>query len=504
MSWPLADYDATAFHDEMLTADGDPRSGCHHVVERLRTLGGELFERQQAGEAAVRSMGVTFSLGAPIAAPESDEESVRIEDPIDRAWPVDLIPRIIARDEWSEVTAGLIQRLRALNHFIDDLYGERQALQDGIVPAELVDGSPNYRPVCRGVTVRGGVWAHISGTDLVRSADGRFRVLEDNLRIPSGVSYMLENRQVSKRVFADLFRDLDILPIEGYVDRLGATLRELSPRDIDEPVVVVLTPGIHNSAYYEHAFLAARIGAHLVEGGDLMVDDDVLHMRTVGGPVRVDVVYRRVDDDFLDPKVFRPESVLGAAGLIDAWRAGNVALANAPGAGVADDKVVYSYVPELIEYYLGEAPILPNVDTLRLIDPDHRTTVLDDLSRWVCKPANEAGGKGVVIGSRASEAELDELRIQIEADPRNWIAQPILELSTAPTIVDGRVVPRHVDLRPFVLTGDRPYVTAGGLTRVALREGSLIVNSSQGGGSKDTWVVDPATSLIDLVAEEAS
>lgn len=499
MSRPLADYDATVFHDEMLTADGEPRSGCHHVVERLRSLGPELLDRQLAGEAAVRSMGVTFSLSA--AAPDG-ERSVGVDDPVDRSWPVDLIPRIIARDEWAEVTAGLIQRLRALNHFIDDLYGQRQVLRDGIVPADLLEGSPNHRPICHGVTVRDGVWAHISGTDLVRAADGRFRVLEDNLRIPSGVSYMLENRQVSKRVFADLFRDLDILPVEGYLDRLGTMLRELSPRAVDEPVVVVLTPGIHNSAYYEHAFLAARIGAHLVEGGDLMVDDDVLYMRTVGGSVRVDVVYRRVDDDFLDPKVFRPDSVLGAAGLIDAWRAGNVALANAPGAGVADDKVVYSYVPDLIDYYLGQRPILPNVETHRLVDPDQRAEVLGDLSRWVCKPANEAGGKGVVIGSRATESELDELGRQIEADPRNWIAQPILELSTAPTIVDGRVVPRHVDLRPFVLSGSRPYVTAGGLTRVALREGSLIVNSSQGGGSKDTWIVDPATPLIDLVAEE--
>ncbi len=483
MSGPWVEYDTSVAYDEMLSIEGLPRAGCHDVLARLRSIGNELFERQQAGEAAIRSMGITFSLSGPAAGPDGD---------IDRSWPIDLIPRIISHQEWTEVSAGLVQRLRALNHFIDDLYHDQEVLRDGLVPAALIEQSPNFQPVCRGVRVPNGVWAHICGTDLVRDGTGRFLVLEDNLRIPSGVSYMLENRQVSKRVFADLFRDLDILPVEGYLDRLGGTLRELSPRDGVDPIVVVLTPGIYNSAYYEHAFLAARIGAHLVEGSDLMVEDDVVWMRTVSGPVRVDVIYRRVDDAFLDPDVFDPDSVLGAAGLISAWRAGNVALANAPGAGVADDKVIYSYVPDLIEYYLAEKPILSNVETWRLNEPDHRAHVLSDLSRFVCKPANEAGGKGVTIGSQASGAQLEELRRQIDADPRNWIAQPILELSTAPTIVDGRVVPRHIDLRPFILSGPKPYVTTGGLTRVALREGSLIVNSSQGGGSKDTWIVDPS------------
>ena len=501
MAGPWIDYPAAAGFDEMLSPDGSARDGCGDVLGRLQGLGAELFERQRAGEAAIRSMGITFSLAAPTDSSEPIEPAPgRASGPadLDRSWPVDLIPRIISRPEWDQVTAGLVQRLRVLNLFIDDLYHGQEAIRDGLIPAELIGESPNYLPYCRGMRVPGGTWAHVCGTDLVRDGTGRFLVLEDNLRIPSGASYMLENRQVSKRVFADLFRDLDILPVEGYLDRLAGTLKSLSPRSDGEPIVVVLTPGIFNSAYYEHAYLAARIGAHLVEGSDLQVDDGVVSMRTVSGPVRVDVIYRRVEDTFLDPEVFRPDSVLGVPGLMEAWRSGNVAIANAPGAGVADDKVVYSYVPSLTEYYLGEKPILPNVETWRLGDPEHRAHVLGDLSRWVCKPANGAGGKGVTICSRASEAELDGLRRDIEADPRNWIAQPVLDLSTAPTIARNRVVRRHVDLRPFVLSGADPYVTAGGLTRVALREGSLIVNSSQGGGSKDTWIVAPTTPTVGL------
>ena len=458
---------------------GQPRTGCHHVVSRLEALGDDLFGRQDAAEAAIRSMGVTFTLYS------SDGN-------IDRAWPVDVIPRVIPRGEWSNISQGLIQRLKALNLFIDDLYHDQNIVADGVFPGELLNDSANFRPQCRGVSPTGGVWAHISGSDLVRDANGEMFVLEDNLRIPSGVSYMLENRQVSKRVLADLFRDLDILPVDGYTDRLGSMLRALSPRDVDEPVVCVLTPGVFNSAYYEHVLLASRIGGHLVEGSDLVVDDRVVFMKTVGGLVRVDVIYRRVDDMWLDPAVFEPHSVLGCAGLIDAWRAGNVAIANAPGAGVADDKVVYSYVPDIIDYYLGEKPAIANVPTLRCLDPEQRAHVLDNLESLVCKPANEAGGKGVIIGPHATGAELAALKVEIESDPRNWIAQPVLTLSTAPTICDGAVAPRHLDLRPFILSGPEPYVSVGGLTRVALREGSLIVNSSQGGGSKDTWIVDPA------------
>ncbi len=478
MSKLWSDYEASLAFDELLDADGTPRPGCVEVVQRLRAIGDGIVDRQQAADAAIRSLGITFTL-------YTDDGS------IDRQWPVDVIPRIITAAEWGAVSAGLTQRLRALNAFIDDLYHDQHVLADGVVPRELIVGSTNFRPECIGVSPRGGVWAHISGSDLVRDGSGRFLVLEDNLRVPSGVSYMLENRAVSKRVFADLFRDLDILPVDAYTDRLGGLLRALSPRSDVEPIVVVLTPGIYNSAYYEHVLLANRMGAHLVEGSDLYVEHDVVFMRTVGGPVRVDVIYRRVDDQFLDPLEFRPDSVLGPAGLMAAWREGNVAIANAPGAGVADDKVLYSYVPELIRYYLDEDPAIPNVETWRCLDDDHRRFVLANLDSLVCKPANESGGKGVTIGSKATEIELEDLRRQIEADPRNWIAQPILDLSTAPTICGDVIAPRHVDLRPFILSGPDPYVSIGGLTRVALREGSLIVNSSQGGGSKDTWIVDP-------------
>ncbi len=479
MVWPSA-YDANGTFDEMIGSDGRARPGSVDVVERLEALGPELFDRQHAAESAIRSMGITFTLYSHDGA-------------LDREWPIDVIPRIIALDEWTSISHGLIQRLTALNFFIDDLYHDQKIVKDGVFPAELLHDSANYREVCEGVDVHGGVWAHISGSDLVRDGSGQVFVLEDNLRIPSGVSYMLENRQVSKRVFADLFRDLDILPIDGYTEQLSIRLKALSPRPGVEPIVAVLTPGVFNSAYYEHVLLATRMGAHLVEGSDLVVEDDVVFMHTVSGPVRVDVIYRRVDDLFLDPEVFRPDSLLGVTGLIGAWRAGNVAIANAPGAGVADDKVVYSYVPELIDYYLGEESLLANVPTWRCIDPSHLSHVLANLDSLVCKPANEAGGKGVTIGSCASAAELDDLRREIEADPRNWVAQPILDLSTAPTITDdGTIAPRHLDLRPFVLSGEDPYVTIGGLTRVALVEGSLIVNSSQGGGSKDTWIVDPS------------
>lgn len=474
---PWDSYDAGGTFDELISPALHPRPGCGDLLERLWSLGPELFDRQSAAESAIASMGITFTLTT-----ESGN--------IDRPWPVDVIPRVITSEEWAVVTSGLIQRLTALNMFIDDLYNDREVIRDQVFPADLLDDSVNYRPECEQSSPVGGIWAHISGSDLVRDADGRFFVLEDNLRVPSGVSYMLENRQISKRVFADLFQNLDILPVDDYTDELGRMLRALSPRTDEEPVVTVLTPGIHNSAYYEHQLLAARMGAHLVEGTDLVVEDDIVYMKTVSGLVRVDVIYRRIDDLFLDPEVFLPDSVLGCAGLMRAWTAGNVAIANAPGAGVADDKVVYSYVPELIRYYLGEEPTIANVPTWRCRDDDDRAYVLAHLDELVTKPANEAGGKGVTIGPRATPAELAEVAAAIEADPRNWIAQPVLNLSTAPTISDGRIEPRHVDLRPFILSSDKPYVTAGGLTRVALREGSLIVNSSQGGGSKDTWILD--------------
>ncbi|MEM7337843.1 MAG: circularly permuted type 2 ATP-grasp protein [Actinomycetota bacterium] len=475
------DYNGVRFYDELIQPDGRPRTGCADVLGRIQALGPEILERQRAAEAAIRSMGITFTLYTE-------------DGSIDRSWPVDVIPRILPLHEWNAVSAGLIQRLEALNCFVNDLYHEQKIIADGQFPADLLAESPNYREICRGIAPPGGTWAHISGSDLVRDGNGTFFVLEDNLRIPSGVSYMLENRQVSKRVFADLFRDIDVQPVDTYTDRLAAQLSGLSPRQGIEPVIAVLTPGIFNSAYYEHVLLASRMGAHLVEGSDLVVDDDnVVHMRTVSGLVRVDVIYRRVDDLFLDPEVFIPDSTLGVPGLIRAWRAGNVAIANAPGVGVADDKVVYSYVPDIIRYYLGEEPKLANVPTWRCGEPEHLSHVLANLDTLVTKPANEAGGKGVTIGPKATAAELDEVRAAIEADPRNWVAQPVLSLSTAPTICGDQIAPRHLDLRPFILSGADPYVTMGGLTRVALKEGSLIVNSSQGGGSKDTWIVNPDT-----------
>ncbi len=465
--------------DELLMPDGSARPGCEALVSRLRDLGdAELAERQVMADLEVLGMGITFTV-------YHDGQG------IDRAWPFDIVPRVIAAAEWRQVDHGLRQRLRAVNRFIDDVYNDQAVVADGVVPAELLAGSVNLRPQCRGVRPVHGVWAHICGSDLVRDADGTMYVLEDNLRVPSGVSYLLENRLVSKRVFSDLFEKQSIEPVDDYIDELYRLLRSLAPDGRTDPVVVVLTPGIFNSAYFEHSFLAQRMGIELVEGRDLVVDsDDIVYVRTIGGLERVDVIYRRVDDSFLDPEVFRPDSTLGVPGLMRAWKTGNVAIANAPGAGVADDKAVYTWVPELIRYYLGEEPLLPNVPTYRCLYDDEREFVLTHLEELVVKPANESGGYGLLVGDRATADERTAAAAAIRADPRNWVAQPILQLSTAPTLCDGRLAPRHIDLRPFILTGADQYVTRGGLTRVALREGSLVVNSSQGGGSKDTWIVD--------------
>lgn len=439
-----------------------------------------LCERQAAAEAEILTMGISFTVYTD-------------GDNIDRAWPYDVIPRIIEGRRWDAVDAGLRQRLDALNRFIDDIYGEQRIIADGVFPAELLDDSVNYRPQCRGVRPTGGVWAHICGSDLVEH-DGQFFVLEDNLRVPSGVSYLLENRAVTKRVFADLFATRNIRPVDNYTDELQRVLTAIAPAGVRRPRIAVLTPGIFNSAYFEHSFLAQRLGADLVEGADLVVGrDDHVYMRTIEGLERVDVIYRRIDDLFLDPAVFREDSLIGVPGLMRAWAAGKVAIANAPGAGVADDKVVYAWVPDMIRYYLGEEPRIDNVPTWRCMYPEERRHVLDNLDQLVVKPANESGGYGLMIGDRATDDERAACAAAIEADPRNWVAQPILNLSTEPTVVgDGAIAPRHVDLRPFVLSGAGGFVTAGGLTRVALREGSLVVNSSQGGGSKDTWVVDLA------------
>ena len=465
--------------DELVDSDGTPRAAASALLAQLAALEhAELQQRQDLAEIDIVTMGITFTV-------YSDGRG------IDRAWPFDIIPRIIEAAEWRRIEQGLVQRLQAINRFIDDIYHDQQIVADGVFPVELLDDSVNFRPECRGVSPKFGVWSHICGSDLVRDADGTMYVLEDNLRVPSGVSYMLENRAISKRVFADLFTQQSILPVDSYTDELNRMLVSLAPDGVDDPVIAVLTPGIYNSAYFEHSFLAQRLGASLVEGADLFVGaDDCVYMRTLGGRERVHVIYRRVDDLFLDPEVFRPDSVLGAAGIMRAWRAGNVAIANAPGSGVADDKVVYAWIPDIIRYYTGTEPLIPNVPTFRCFDETEREYVFDHIDELVLKPANESGGAGILIGDRASRSELDAHIALVSANPRNWVAQPILALSTVPTLCDGAVEGRHVDLRPFILSGETSSVTAGGLTRVALRKGSLIVNSSQGGGSKDTWIVE--------------
>lgn len=473
-------YRVKGLHDELIRASGKPRPAAGRLCEYLRSLkDADIEERKQASEAAIRVMGVTFRV-------YSEEGGS-----IDRAWPFDIIPRIIAASEWRRIEAGLKQRVHALNLFIDDLYHNQRVVRDGVFPKEILASSKNFRPQCIGINPSRGVWAHICGSDLVRDKDGTVYVLEDNLRVPSGVSYMLENRLVQKRVFPELFEQYSIEPVDDYPSQLYDMLCSIAPRPSEKPEVVVLTPGIYNSAYFEHSYLAQQMGAELVEGRDLVVgDDDIVYMRTIGGLTRVDVIYRRVDDLFLDPEAFNPDSTLGVRGLLRAWKKGNVALANAPGAGVADDKVVYALVPKMIKYYLGEEAILPNVPTYLCMDDKEREYVLANLDKLVVKPANESGGYGMLIGPHATQKERDEFMRLIRRDPRNYIAQPLVTLSTTPTLVGTRAEPRHIDLRPFILSGESVYVTNGGLTRVALRKGSTVVNSSQGGGSKDTWIVE--------------
>ncbi|NTV96424.1 MAG: circularly permuted type 2 ATP-grasp protein [Thiobacillus sp.] len=472
-------YRLSEAYDELIGADHQPRPAAQPLFDYLAGIDAAALEaRRKAVEAAIMTMGITFTV-------YSDAGN------IDRAWPFDIVPRIIALTEWQRIEAGLKQRLRALNLFINDLYNEQRIVKDGVFPIEVLEGSKNFRAQCRGITPRFGVWAHVCGTDLVRDRDGTVYVLEDNLRVPSGVSYMLENRQMMKRMFPEVFQAGTILPVDDYPTQLHDTLAALSPRHGERPVLAVLTPGIYNSAYFEHSYLAQQMGAFLVEGSDLVVkDDDCVYMKTISGLRRVDVIYRRIDDDFLDPESFRPDSVLGVPGLMRAWRAGKVGIANAPGAGVADDKVVYAFVPQMIKYYLGEEPILANVPSYLCMYEEQRDYVLANLDQLVVKPANESGGYGMLIGPRATAEERAKFAELIRANPRNYMAQPTLSISTAPTLIGDKLAPRHLDLRPFVLQSDRMYVTTGGLTRVAMKEGSLVVNSSQGGGSKDTWIVD--------------
>jgi uncharacterized circularly permuted ATP-grasp superfamily protein len=480
MSIDWSQYDPGLFFDELIDKKGVPTAPAKGLIDHLQSLGDEELEsRRQLAEATIQEMGISFTVYSEAGN-------------IDRAWPFDIIPRTISAEQWARTAAGLKQRLKALNMFIGDLYDQQTIIKEGIVPEHIIKKSKNFRPECVGVKPAHGVWAHICGTDLVRDADGEFYVLEDNLRVPSGVAYMLENRSITKRVLPELFEKDNIEPVGDYPARLFDTLVSLSPRRIKRPEIVVLTPGIFNSAYFEHAYLAQQMGAELVEGSDLLVDtDDCVYMRTIGGLERVDVIYRRIDDLFLDPEVFNKDSVLGVPGLMRAWKAGNVALANAPGAGVADDKVVYAYVPQIIKYYLNEEPLISNVKTYLCDDPEQRQYVIDHIAELVVKPANESGGYGMLIGPHSTKKEQAQFVKLINADPRNYIAQPTLSLSTAPTLIGSDLAePRHLDLRPFILQGKNTYVTTGGLTRVAMKKGSLVVNSSQGGGSKDTWIVN--------------
>jgi uncharacterized circularly permuted ATP-grasp superfamily protein len=479
-------YDTDGCFDEMFDEHSRPRAAARPLVQFVETLpDGELLRRQQSAERALLHMGITFNVYGDSAGTE-------------RIFPFDLLPRIVAASEWDYIERGLKQRIRALNLFLDDIYHQQKIVRDGVIPAEIIRTAKCFRAPCVGMSPPRGVWCHVTGTDLVRHRDGQIYVLEDNLRCPSGVSYVLANRVVMKRTFPQVFESLRIRPVDDYPSRLRDMLESLSPAGVDSPRVVVLTPGIYNAAYFEHSFLAQQMGVELVEGRDLIVSDRFVWMRTTKGFERVDVIYRRIDDDFLDPTTFRADSVLGVPGLMDVYKAGRVALANAPGSGVADDKVVYAYVPKIVKYYLGEEMILPNVPTFICADAGDRKHVLANLHDLVVKAADESGGYGMLIGPHSTKAEQEEFARRIEAQPRKYIAQPALSLSRVPTIIEGEFEGRHVDLRPYILYGEDIFVLPGGLTRVALKKGSLVVNSSQGGGSKDTWVL-----AEDLESDEA-
>ena len=474
----LEAYQTDGFHDEMFDASGNARPEAQLLMETLESLeDGQLQRCQTAAERLLIQLGITFNVYGETAGTE-------------RPFPFDLIPRIVSSREWDWIERGLKQRIHALNEFIDDIYHDQKILKDRVIPEEVIRSATFFRPICIGIDPPNGVWCHITGTDLVRHGDGQIYVLEDNLRVPSGVSYVLENRDLMKRTFPQVFEGLSIRPVDNYPSDLLETLESIAPAGSDDkPRVVLLTPGMYNSAYFEHSFLAQKMGIPLVEGRDLVVEDNSVWMRTTKGLRKVDVIYRRIDDDFLDPLAFRPDSLLGVPGLVGAYRAGNVALANAPGNGVADDKVVYAYVPDMIRYYEGEDPILPNVPTYLCWRDKDRQHVLQNLDKLVVKAANEAGGYGMLVGPHSTAAQREEFSAKIQASPRNYIAQPTLALSRVPTLIDDRLEGRHVDLRPYILYGEDIRVLPGGLTRVALRKHSLVVNSSQGGGSKDTWVL---------------
>jgi uncharacterized circularly permuted ATP-grasp superfamily protein len=477
MNFDSYDPENGPFFDETFEDVGKARSGFEPLVAGINALdSGVLLTRQAAAERALLSMGITFTLNGDNGGTE-------------RIFPFDVIPRVVSGKEWNRLEAGLRQRIEALNLFLCDIYGEQRILRDKVVPEELIRTCADYRPQCVGLKPPRGIWCHIVGTDLVRHNNGEFYVLEDNLRCPSGVSYVLENRQILKRTFPRIFESMSIRPVDDYSVRLLDTLRYLAPDGCDDPRVVVLTPGRFNSAYYEHAFLAQQMGVELVEPPDLVVRDGFVQMRTTQGFERVDVIYRRVSDDFIDPQVFRPDSLLGIPGVIDVYLKGRVALANAPGTGVADDKAIYRYAERIIKYYLDQDAIIPNVPTYVCSLDEDRSYVLEHLAELVVKATDGAGGYGMLIGAHSTEEERAEFKQRILKNPRGYIAQPTLSLSRVPTIVGDKFESRHVDLRPYVLYGREIYVQPGGLTRVALKKGSLVVNSSQGGGSKDTWVL---------------
>ncbi|WP_247893890.1 circularly permuted type 2 ATP-grasp protein [Azospirillum endophyticum] len=448
------------------------------IRQRLAALDfDELRRRAQDAERELYNLGITFIV-------YSDKDAV------DRILPFDVIPRVISAPEWAHLERGVKQRVAALNLFLHDIYHDQKILKDGVIPRDLVEGNHNFRPQMIGLDVPFNTYIHIMGTDLVRDRHGTFRVLEDNGRVPSGVSYVVENRHMMQRVFPDLMQDIGIRPVDNYGHKLLDAMVEIAPAGVDDPQVVLLSPGTYNSAYFEHIFLAREMGVPLVEGRDLVVDNDRVYMKTTNGLAPVHSIYRRLDDAFLDPKAFNPDSLLGVPGILEAYRKGNVALANAIGTGVADDKAVYCYVPRMIKYYMDQDPIIPNVDTRICREPDALQYTLDNLADLVVKPVGEAGGYGITIGPRASKAELEDCRAKLLADPSNYISQPVVDLSVCPTVCDEAIEPRHVDLRPFAITGKSSWVLPGGLSRVALKKGTLIVNSSQGGGSKDTWVLE--------------
>ena len=475
MDFDSYDFDPV-FYDEMFEPDGSPRPDCSQLHEVLLDLSAEeLASIQERVTGSFSNEGITFTVYGD---DEADE----------RIIPVDCVPRILSNADWRHLEKGLAQRLKTLNLFLEDVYGEAKAVADGVIPADVVYSCPQYRTQMRGFSAPNGTWVSVCGTDLIRTNDG-FRVLEDNLRVPSGVSYMIANRKAVKARFRHLYRTSRVQEVEHYGSILLETLREMSPRDHSSPSIALLTPGVYNSAFYEHMFLAGEIGASLVEGRDLLVDDGFVYMRTTKGLRRVDVIYRRVDDDFIDPLAFRPDSLLGVPGLLDAYRRGNVALVNAPGTGVADDKSVYAYVTDMVRYYLGEEPILSNVETFLCRRPEDLEYTLDNLEHLVVKRVGESGGYGMLVGPHSTPKERREYAKQVRADPADFISQPTLALSRGPCLIEDRFEPRHVDLRPFVLCGRETRIVPGAFCRVALRRGSLVVNSSQGGGGKDLWVL---------------